>query len=137
VIWTQVFNIHIGIQELKALRVIERYCVRTEESFDVKRSNKRRTELLAGKIQVNILCRKQNRITDDIRMCLGQTSISKTKVIGHTMQCITSLTHVVDNVETQIRRELSTRTLLCLGNIHRYKFVEIHIGIKKLPRYSR
>ena len=50
------------------------------------------------------------------------------------MQGITSLTHVVDNVESQMRGELSTGAFLCLESIHRYKFVERHIVVEKLPR---
>jgi hypothetical protein len=57
-IWTQGSNIHPGIQELKALRVMKLYSVGTEESSDGERSDKRRTELLARKIQVNIFRRK-------------------------------------------------------------------------------
>jgi hypothetical protein len=55
-IWTRVYNIVLGIQELKTLRVIKLYSVGTGQSSDVERSNKHRTEILVRKIQVN-MCR--------------------------------------------------------------------------------
>ncbi len=85
-IWTQVSNIKPGIQESKALRVIKLYIVGTEESSDAERSNKRRTELLTRKIQVNIFHRKQDRITNVTRVGLCQASVTNTKIIGHTIQ---------------------------------------------------
>jgi len=83
---SEVFNINFGVKKLKSLRVIELYSVSTEQSFDAERSDKRRTELLARKIQVNMLRGKQNRITNVIRVWLRQTSVTNTKVISHTMQ---------------------------------------------------
>jgi hypothetical protein len=84
-IWTQVSNINPGIQELKAFRVIKLYSVGTGESSDDERSNKRRTELLTRKIQVNIFRRKQDRIINVLRVGLCQASVTNTKIIGHTM----------------------------------------------------
>ena len=83
---SEVFNVNFGVKKLKSRRVIEGHRVGTAQISNAKRSNKGGTELPAGKTQVEMLRRKQNRITNLERVRLGQASVTNTKVIGHTME---------------------------------------------------
>ena len=95
-------DINRGDKQLKSFRVIGQHSVGPEKRPDPKRTNKRRTELVVGKIQVNILRGKSK--TELPTLSLKSVTLPSEYVEYEinrsydTGTWVRRLTHVVDNV---------------------------------------